>query len=62
MPEPRSSAARFNDQVLRKLQKALAADPEADLLDRIPVGYSNRLAEKKEQKIGKYSGAVSLLD
>ncbi|CAF9934667.1 MAG: hypothetical protein ALECFALPRED_006055 [Alectoria fallacina] len=40
-----SEAAKFNDRVLRKLQRAFAADPEGDLLANFPTGYSTRLAE-----------------
>ena len=41
-----SEAAKFNNMVLRKLEKAYAVDPEDDLLARFPSGYSMRLAGK----------------
>ena len=48
-----SEAAKFNDRVLRKLQRAFAADPEDDLLANFPTGYSARLAGRKEQVAGE---------
>ena len=48
-----SEAAKFNDRVLRKLQRAFAADPEGDLLANFPTGYSTRLAGRKEQVAGE---------
>lgn len=44
-----SDAAKFNDRVLRKLQRVFAADPEDDLLANFPTGYSTRLAGRKRQ-------------
>ena len=41
-----SEAARFNNTVLRKLEKSYAVDPEDDLLARFPSGYSMRLADR----------------
>ena len=41
-----SEAAKFNNMIIRKLQKAYAIDPEDDLLARFPSGYSMRLAGK----------------
>jgi hypothetical protein len=45
--EIESEAAQFNRMVLRKLQKAIAADPEIDLTSKLPTNYSIRLAERK---------------
>jgi hypothetical protein len=42
-----SEASRFNQMVLKKLQKALEADPEVDLASKIPSSYSSRLAHRK---------------
>ena len=47
-----SEAAKFNEMVLRKLQRAFETDPEVDLFSQIPTGYSSRLAGKKEQDEG----------
>ena len=44
-----SEAAKFNQMVLRKLQRAFETDPEDDLLSKFPSGYSTRLAGRKEQ-------------
>ena len=52
--EPRPAAASFNDQVLRKLQNAIAANPENYLLSLFPKEYSERLAKRKEQEISEY--------
>jgi hypothetical protein len=47
--EPKlSPAARFNQSVLMKLQRALDADPETNLLDLFPNNYAGRLAGRKE--------------
>lgn len=48
-----SDAAKFNDRVLRKLQRAFAANPEDDLLANFPTGYSTRLAGRKKQDEGE---------
>ena len=42
-----SPAARFNVAAMRKLQKALEADPEVDLITALPMGYAERLADRK---------------
>ncbi|KAL6713014.1 hypothetical protein ACLMJK_009410 [Lecanora helva] len=42
-----SEAAEFNAKVLRKLQKVLKAEPEANLLSLIPTEYSERLENKQ---------------
>ena len=47
-----SEAAKFNQMVLRKLQRAFEANPEDDLLSKFPSGYSTRLAGRKEQDEG----------
>jgi phage tail sheath gpL-like len=47
-----SEAARFNRIVMRKLQKAIEADPEVDLASKLPTGYSLRLAGRKKGKQG----------
>jgi phage tail sheath gpL-like len=47
-----SEAARFNRIVMRKLQKAIEADPEVDLTSKLPTGYSLRLAGRKKGKQG----------
>ena len=47
-----SEAAKFNEMVIRKLQRAFAVDPEDDLLSKIPSEYSTRLAGRKKQDEG----------
>ena len=41
-----SEAAKFNNMVLRKLEKVYDEDPEDNLLARFPSEYSLRLAAK----------------
>ncbi|KAL9129206.1 MAG: hypothetical protein Q9217_002275 [Psora testacea] len=54
--QPRiSSATRFNTMVLRKLQNAIAKEPEVDLISIIPTGYSVRLMGMKRQESNKRS-------
>lgn len=48
-----SDAANFNERVLRKVQKALAKDPQADITTLLPLDYSARLASRKIVK-GKF--------
>lgn len=48
-----SEAAQFNRMVLRKLQKAIEADPEVDLASKLPTNYSSRLAERKKEDQGR---------
>ena len=48
-----SEAAKFNQMVLRKIQRAIETDPEDDLLSKFPSGYSTRLAGRKEQDEGE---------
>lgn len=51
-----SEAVDFNAKALRKLQRALKADPEADLLSLLPTEYSERL--RKKQRPSKYYNLV----
>jgi hypothetical protein len=48
-----SEAAQFNRMVMRKLQKAIEADPEVDLASKLPTSYSSRLADRKEESKGR---------
>ena len=48
-----SDAAKFNEMVIRILQRAFAVNPEDDLLSKVPSEYSTRLAERKKQDEGK---------
>lgn len=50
---PVSAAAKFNATVMRKLQKAIAKDPEVDLFTVFPSNYVSRLAGRKSQKGGE---------
>ena len=50
---PVSAAAKFNATVMRKLQKAIAKDPEVDLFTVFPSNYVSRLAGRKSQKGGR---------
>ncbi|MCJ1258063.1 hypothetical protein MMC24_005893 [Lignoscripta atroalba] len=45
-----SAAAKFNVAAMRKLQRALEADPEVDLANALPLMYSSRLAARKTNK------------
>lgn len=45
-----SPAARFNVAAIKKLQKALDADPEVDLISALPMDYAERLAGRKTLK------------
>ncbi|KAI0994747.1 hypothetical protein K3495_g13434 [Podosphaera aphanis] len=47
------SAAEFNTQVLKNLQKEYEKNPEVDLLQLLPTQYSENLAEKKKPIINK---------
>ena len=47
-----SEAARFNQIVMRKLQKAIEADPEVDTAFELPTNYSLRLAGRRKEKKG----------
>ncbi|CEL05819.1 hypothetical protein ASPCAL06932 [Aspergillus calidoustus] len=38
-----SKATRFNARILKKLQDAIASDPEVDLVTKLPTEYSTRL-------------------
>jgi hypothetical protein len=37
---------------MRKLQKAIEADPEVDLASKMPTNYSLRLADQKQENKG----------
>ena len=50
-----TEAAKFNEMVLRKLQKAYVADPEDNLLAKFPSEYSTRLASRKKQDEGTHT-------
>lgn len=49
-PQLRSAASEFNRRILRKIQNALSADPEIDLLSVFPMQYSARLSTMLTQK------------
>ncbi|KAI9674971.1 MAG: hypothetical protein M1817_001377 [Caeruleum heppii] len=49
-PDSLSAAAKFNVSVLRKLERALEADPETDLSTAFPTNYSSRLAGRKSDQ------------
>ena len=51
MPDDNSDVARFNRQVLQKLQKALQEDPKADLTSKIPDSYTARLKNRKAKTV-----------
>jgi hypothetical protein len=38
-----SKATRFNARILKKIQDAIASDPEVDLVTKLPTEYSTRL-------------------
>ena len=57
-----SEAARLNDRVLRKIQKALEENPEADIAALLPKTYSSRLAEGKAVKGAKPLSIHVLID
>ncbi len=57
-----SAAANFNAKVLRKLQRAFAANPDTDLLSIFPAEYSARLGRMKKQKSGKGACLIFHLD
>ena len=46
-PASKSKAARFNAHVLKKLQAAVAKDPEVNLAEQFPMEYSQRLMEMR---------------
>jgi hypothetical protein len=48
-PPNKFSASELNRLVIRKLQRALEADPEVDLASKIPSSYATRLAERKAE-------------
>jgi hypothetical protein len=51
-PPTTSPASELNRLVIRKLQRALEADPEVDLASKIPSSYATRLAERKAEGLG----------
>lgn len=53
-----SEAAQFNGMVMKKLRKAMDADPETDLASKLPLNYSSRLADRKSHC--SYAGGHSL--
>ncbi|KAJ5577926.1 uncharacterized protein N7459_006890 [Penicillium hispanicum] len=46
---PKSKAAKFNAHTLRKLQAAVDKNPEIDLTTQMPMDYSVRLVEFREE-------------
>lgn len=46
--EQATEAATLNARVFKKLEKALASDPEVDLLSLFPSNYSTRLKKRKK--------------
>lgn len=57
----RSPAANFNAKVFRKLPKAFAASPDANLLPIFSKESSARLSKMKEQKRARVLGSYSTL-
>nr|POF15591.1 hypothetical protein CFP56_48785 [Quercus suber] len=55
-----TGAAELNTRVLRRLEKALASDPEADLLSLFPSTYSERIAKKQKNFAADTDGASTL--
>lgn len=53
-----SEAARFNELVLKKLQRAYQANPEVDLTSILPSDYPSRLSAKKSQVVEDLSNPV----
>lgn len=54
MKQTISEAAIFNARILRKLQKALADDPETEITTLLPSNYSTRLTSRKTVKGERY--------
>ncbi len=54
--DPLTAAAKLNRMTIRKLQRALEANPEVDLTSVLPLNYSERLNARKHQKNGKSVG------
>ncbi|KAJ5570941.1 hypothetical protein N7535_004601 [Penicillium sp. DV-2018c] len=44
-PASKSIAARFNARMVKKLQDAVAKDPEVNLVEQLPLQYSERIIE-----------------
>lgn len=55
------ASANFNARVLRKLQKAFAANPDTDLLSAFPTEYSARLDRMKKQEAGDKVSEASVI-
>ncbi|EAW07450.1 uncharacterized protein ACLA_021640 [Aspergillus clavatus NRRL 1] len=50
----KSKAAKFNARTLTKLQAAIEKDPETDLTAKLPLRYSDRLNDMRQNaQIGK---------
>ncbi len=45
-----SSAAKFNKNVIKKLERALEKDPEVDLTAIFPSDYKSRLVQRRTNK------------
>ena len=52
-----TEAAQLNIRVFKRLEKALASNPEVDLLSLFPSTYSTRLA--KRMKIATHQNGMS---
>lgn len=50
--EVESEVAQFNRLVMKKLQRAIEADPEVVLASKLPMRYSLRLADRKKENKG----------
>jgi hypothetical protein len=53
-----SEASKFNARVMKRLEKALAADPEVDLTIALPLNYVQRLVGRKSDASSKIYGLV----
>lgn len=51
--ETQSDASKFNAGVMKRIQKAFAADSEIDLTTVLPPNYVRRLAERKVDTASK---------
>lgn len=50
----KSKAARFNAHTIKRLQAAICNDPEIDLTTQMPIDYSSRLLDmRNEESSGK---------
>lgn len=57
-----SEAAVLNKKLMRRLAKALEADPETDLTNILPRRYSSRLARGKVENSEHTSDRIRRLD